>query len=716
MADTSRMSGFLPTIKCSMCAQEIEISMMGEHVCGPAEPTPPLEPSKGYSTYSPYDSKPLPPPDNSGAYKSTRLPPPRVDTRAANRPFTRPDQLTPVSASSESRSASPMTPSDGLRSPYPRALSAARTQINDRSSPDFLATNSDSSFPPFPPPKSPYLARPQQYAEADPRYAPVSPRLGQGGVLKRMNTIAPGPFDIKGRRGQREGAEEGGDEEPNHMRSKSTDRRAHGRSTSSGSSMSPRSPPRSDIPPIPIRTERPGGYGGFGPPRSSSSLDAPPPLTPANRSNTFPKAAPGGSNFVGLPRRPSESARPRHPSTSTVASTTFDGPTFVRTSPPRDPHARQPSITPPPPPRGPALARKDSAAGINLDAEFGAQNPFHTPSVSQSSSDSSHSPRSKTSSRSSPPSSVEPPRRRQEKSAMGGFDGLMQDLEQAIAEVPVPQPQPQQPAVQDARGRRNLDPSLLSPEFADPAIQSGLRSPGLPRDTSSDSRYDPQQGHSPRRPSAPRLEQPNASLRRPSQPHSPSFQPARRPSTAASDTMNPHTGPPARRPSTAKGACKACQLPITGKSLSSSDGRLTGHYHKACFACTTCRAPFATASFYVLDDAPYCARDYHRLNGSCCGGCGGGIEGACLETARGGGMGGRKFHPGCLVCSDCRGPVSDGYFEIAGRVYCERDAMRRAQMRARGRGGRGRGGPGGMLGVGGGMGRMERRTTRLMMI
>lgn len=37
MADTSRMSGFLPTIKCSMCAQEIEISMMGEHVCGPAE-------------------------------------------------------------------------------------------------------------------------------------------------------------------------------------------------------------------------------------------------------------------------------------------------------------------------------------------------------------------------------------------------------------------------------------------------------------------------------------------------------------------------------------------------------------------------------------------------------------------------------------------------------------------------------------------------------
>ncbi|KFY13923.1 hypothetical protein V492_02968, partial [Pseudogymnoascus sp. VKM F-4246] len=274
MADTSRMSGFLPTIKCSMCAQEIEISMMGEHVCsGPAEPTPPLEPSKGYSTYSPYD-KPLPPPDNGGSqYKSTRLPPPRVDTGAANRPFTRQDQFTPISASSESRSASPMTPSDGLRSPYPRALGAARTQINDRSSPDFLSTtNSDGSFPPYTAAKCPgeqYLSKPQQYAEADPRYAPVSPRLGQGGLLTRMNTIAPGPFDIKGRRGQREGSDTG-DEEPNRMRSKSTDRPAHGRSASSGSSMSSRSIPRSDIPPIPIRTERPGGYGGFGPPPSAS--------------------------------------------------------------------------------------------------------------------------------------------------------------------------------------------------------------------------------------------------------------------------------------------------------------------------------------------------------------------------------------------------------------------------------------------------------------
>ena len=33
MAARSQMSGFLPTIKCSNCNIEIEISMMGDHVC-----------------------------------------------------------------------------------------------------------------------------------------------------------------------------------------------------------------------------------------------------------------------------------------------------------------------------------------------------------------------------------------------------------------------------------------------------------------------------------------------------------------------------------------------------------------------------------------------------------------------------------------------------------------------------------------------------------
>lgn len=40
MAYSERASSFLPTIKCSMCAQDIEISHMGDHVCGAPVATP----------------------------------------------------------------------------------------------------------------------------------------------------------------------------------------------------------------------------------------------------------------------------------------------------------------------------------------------------------------------------------------------------------------------------------------------------------------------------------------------------------------------------------------------------------------------------------------------------------------------------------------------------------------------------------------------------
>jgi uncharacterized CHY-type Zn-finger protein len=154
---------------------------------------------------------------------------------------------------------------------------------------------------------------------------------------------------------------------------------------------------------------------------------------------------------------------------------------------------------------------------------------------------------------------------------------------------------------------------------------------------------------------------------------------------------------PQRRPTTAKGNCKGCGEAIKGKSVSSADGRLTGRYHKQCFVCKTCSEPFATATFYVIDDAPYCERHYHKLNGSMCQSCDRGIEGQYLETERK-----QKYHPTCLTCSDCRRVLRDDYFEMNGKVYCERDAYRKAQQRN-------------FLGPGG-TNRVERRTTRLMIM
>ena len=125
-----------------------------------------------------------------------------------------------------------------------------------------------------------------------------------------------------------------------------------------------------------------------------------------------------------------------------------------------------------------------------------------------------------------------------------------------------------------------------------------------------------------------------------------------------------------------KGRCKGCGELIMGKSVSSADGRLTGRYHKACFVCYECQAPFLTTDFYVHDDHPYCAYHYHRLNGSLCSSCDRGIEGQYLETVErtGRGPGDRqKFHPYCLRCCTCHVSLRGDYYEWYGQVYCEQD-------------------------------------------
>ncbi|OAA57676.1 LIM domain containing protein [Cordyceps fumosorosea ARSEF 2679] len=122
-----------------------------------------------------------------------------------------------------------------------------------------------------------------------------------------------------------------------------------------------------------------------------------------------------------------------------------------------------------------------------------------------------------------------------------------------------------------------------------------------------------------------------------------------------------------------RGDCKACGKPITGRSISSADGRLTGKYHKECFVCTApdCRKVFSSAEFYVYRDRPYCKFDYHKLNNTLCRSCNEGIEGRYAEDESR-----VKYHVDCFCCSECRVSLADGYFEVDGRAYCERDALR----------------------------------------
>ncbi len=525
-----------------------------------------------------------------------------------DKPFFPQGQLTPVSDGS--RSNSPRTPSDGRRSPFGRSV---REPIRPPS-PDVLS-NLDNAFPPFPSRKQPANKDRSRidrvkYAEADPKYAPISPRAGAGPLLQRMNTIAPGPFDLNGRPGRRARTPDE-DALKIHEQQLSTTGSSHSRSTTSSIEE------KAAIPAKVPKFERAGGYEGFGPPTAQEELK---PLRPENRSQTFPVAA---ENRIpnGLPRRPSEpDTALRRP--SNIESTSV--------SPPRQ---RRPSVTGPDrsrplPPRGASLIRERSAKDGNvppmpdLAREFGSSNPYHTPSASESSS----------SSLSSRPSPQRTDGQRKA-SNTSNIDVLMKDIQSVKQDVP------SAPQEQFARPLARLGESLLSPESPmDPAIKGGRLSPLPPR---SKTPVEPQ-----------------------------------------------------RRPTTAKGNCKGCGESIKGKSVSSADGRLTGRYHKQCFVCKTCSEPFATATFYVINDAPYCERHYHRLNGSMCQACDRGIEGQYLETERK-----QKYHPTCLKCSDCRRVLRDDYFEMNGKVYCERDAYRKAQQRN-------------FLGTN----RMERRTTRLMMM
>jgi hypothetical protein len=559
------------------------------------------------------------------------------------------------------------TPIDGQRSPFRRPLRSATAPLQRRPpSPEPLSSNLDCAFPPFPTKAAPsrpkqdagYLRTGNKSPEADPMYAPVSPRMvSSGGLLQRMNTIAPGPFDVNGRRQatgsptgrghQRQAtagnlrdakmststAEVGGSiprpatAGPGHSRSSTVS------STGSKSGIAAPKVPRNN------------GYEGFGPPPGDDEQE---PLRLENRSQTFP---------LRSPSQEPPSRRPSEPGPSSKRKQSISGPDLSRPLPPRGASLIRPRTD----------ARLGDAppvpSNLNLAAEFGIGNPYHTPTDSQSSDASGYSEESKASSRSSPPLSVGPGRSRRQPSDPANMNVLMSDIQSSMTDFQSTEPPPRSspPKIKEQFARPLAPPpnpksSMLGPESPmDPAIQSGGRFSPLP----------------PRNP-PPRAQPPN---------------------------RNNTQDKPVRRPTTAKGNCKSCGEAIKGKSVSSADGRLTGRYHKHCFVCATCSEPFQASTFYVINNRPYCERHYHKLNGSVCTACDKGIEGQYLESERK-----QKFHPGCLTCADCKRSLRHDYFEMNGRVYCERDAFRRAQQ------GRFLG-----PGAGGGSNRMERRTTRLMM-
>ncbi|GAA5926036.1 hypothetical protein JCM1841_003202 [Sporobolomyces salmonicolor] len=119
--------------------------------------------------------------------------------------------------------------------------------------------------------------------------------------------------------------------------------------------------------------------------------------------------------------------------------------------------------------------------------------------------------------------------------------------------------------------------------------------------------------------------------------------------------------------------CRKCKKAIEGGAVTSSDGKVTGKYHPACFSCFTCSKSFPTGDFYVYDGKPYCQYDYHALNGSLCTNkmCGGPIEGPCVSLVGEENGGGGRYHPSCFNCTTCRTPLLEHHFVVDGLPYCE---------------------------------------------
>ncbi|KAI0885745.1 uncharacterized protein GGS22DRAFT_161859 [Annulohypoxylon maeteangense] len=625
MADTSRQSAFMPTIKCSNCGNQVEISMMGDHVCGstpaPPEPPPPPIPDLLGSTLNSLKVNMF------GGFG--RSAPPAVDTNAANRAFAKQDQLTPRSASTGSQAISPKTPNGRPGASPSRDDFGPAIASSPRRPGGYGGFGDAESY------------------EGDSTYG-TSPNKSTN-FLTRMNSIAPGPFDSNRRPGSKNSFARNNSRENLTVDSIDTmDRPGTSGSTSSKNSANL----------APPRAPRANGYGGFGAPQRDSDEFEPPQFGFGKRSETFPeKLLQANDEIYEAPARAPSAPGPRPDrlrNTSNLGGQPTNGQRLQRPS-----FGAQDALRPPP--RG-GFARPPTRDGngrpsVNLAEEFGVGNPYHASTVSQSSSSSGYSHMSRpsqASSSTSPARSVASRPEVRRPSDTSNFDSLMDDLQASMDSM---QPKGQPPSPTDR---------LQSEKSVAPLRSNDRRAPppeDLPLDPASLVGRDQKLG---------------PPLRSPVSPVSPEHSDRKDPAVQTGLNQSPPTRPSHnRQPSRSRGNCKACKLPITGKSISSADGRLTGRYHKACFVCTTCQEPFSSSTFYVLNDQPYCEQHYHKLNGSLCGKCNRGIEGQYLEDESS-----KKYHPGCFRCGDCGTVLRDGYFDVDGKAYCERDAWKRMQFAA----------------------------------
>ncbi|KAJ5283135.1 hypothetical protein N7505_001115 [Penicillium chrysogenum] len=560
--------GMLPTIKCSNCGCNVEISSMGDHTCirndfvAPTTiPSPP--PSAGFDS------------DRFMETKVGRGPPPAIDPSAANRAFLQPNMPTP--ANSVHLSPLPASPAP------PSMVRPSQHSLND---------DSVFSFP-MPGNRSPTEGE-SAVSNSSYRSSFASSRYGDSTTRSSTNSLSRGFRSFM-----------------------------------------------DDTPPVPLAPLRTPNNTSF--PRDSNVSVVSSRISKEEASGFdfgIPKGQSPTTGLQDLPEEPPSTQFQDHPEyTAFNSAQTHLHPATAATEPGSDA------------PRKSSNASTTSAFSVTSFARaLGLEDQMNHSETSGS--DSSPSDARSGSSMSSLPSDVSlNPHKPTDPLNLGPLvEELPARTRQTIVEVP-------------GRMRSTMEDV--------PPIPAAFFSPDSPTDPSINQGGVSLISEKKDIPPTPTTQQPKQSIPRKPPPQRSFTAPIPQPQTPAT---------PTRSATRSKGKCKGCNETITGKSISSSDGRLTGRYHRGCFVCFECHSPFQTADFYVLNNRPFCAQHYHERNGSLCAGCHTGIEGHYLETVERnpGRSDRRRFHTQCLQCRTCHVLLKGDYFEWNGEVFCERDARRAA--------------------------------------
>lgn len=626
-----------------------------------------------------------------------------TDRTTTDRPFLRPRQRTPSSTSSGTHSISPITPVDSHKSSFRLPPRSATLPFPQRPpSPDFTLSQ-DCAFPPFPAatlrsttPKTPSEkqwssedSQIQAHSETANKHSILNSRANsEESVIQKTNKIIAGPFNMSGNSVDTRPsthtkiltADDGhkstqtlstnvhqlSTSESEHVRQHSLanisgrPRSDLMRSTSDGPLLSTRSALSRSFRPDYGTTVSPIPETG---PRATNAV----PNLPSVCSQTFPL-----DNQNRLRDQISNSPRaeqiPEPPQTSHIRGTSVAAAnrplheigsitsyrSFRAKAPPTSSlvaHEPLPKVSSLPQRRDQNGQQLDNVPSVPKSSRFedyGQLNPYHAPTKSASSNESSGSETNSGSSRSSPPRSEMSYHPRRKSSDTSRIGNMMIDIQPTISNVRVeeePQPPRRGPPPSFSRPSytRPTDPLpqseawMQAPESPmDPAIKGGRFSPtSIPTDGFHQSQT-PLVQYTPSTVKDSTQDLGELTLSKTT---------GTPPSIPLSIQQPPSSSPKCRTTAVNKGNCRGCNEPIKGKSVSSADGRLTGHYHKRCFVCKTCKEPFQSTDFYVIENHPYCSRHYHQLNGSLCKSCDRGIEGQYLETEVK-----QKFHPQCFTC------------------------------------------------------------------